>query len=470
MLTPPLLLADYAGYVDVSDRSAVGAATNVQLTAPGPQPAGLGGPQFGVDAFTQGQLRVRMTNRRVEWTLAYLPSLTFTNLQLGTGADPLLLMHAGHVGVAWLADRGVTVTVAEDATYGRFNSANVLAIGVGAPVAAATPPPPAPTPAGGAATPATGTAPPPPAAPMTGANLPPLQQAPPPKTINMVSTKTAAEVGAPIERHTHFTVGAAYFATGALGDTGTLQLPLQYGPSATVGVEHALSRRDTMVTKVLASSTQFTSLPCVQLTGVVTTALCRPVYELLQVGQGFQHMIDRTTAVTAQLGVTYTRIRNDTSQPFRPVWFPTGLLGVMHKSGERGAVLTEVDLSLVPVINTFTGTLTNYLQAQALLTEPVVTRVVLHATAGGAQTLPADGPAAATIIQGGLEFDYLVNKQLDLAVGERVFWQRQALAANLAANGGVLNANTPPTVLGFGDFFSTVAYFAVTVRAPELRF
>ncbi len=464
MLTPPLLLADYAGYVDASDASYVGLRLTKQLNNPGAPPGTPSPPaDVGVDFFTQPAVRIRMTNRRFEYTFAYLPSLTVTDLEAGSDTQAQILQN-GHIGVSWRADRQITITVAEDGTYGQYNSANVGVAAVGAAGAAAAggaPPPPAPAPA-----PTPGGTPPPPA-PIAGANLPPLQTAPAPSTVTLVSTRTGGEVAVQVDRRANFSVRGAYFAAGSLSDTSQFQIPIQYGPSAVATLNYALTRRDFSITTAGASVTQFTDLPCFGITGVVTTALCRPRDQLAQVTQAIQHAIERQTALTAQAGITFVRTRNDDGQPYRPVWFPTALTSLVHREGPKGAIVTEADLQLVPVINPFSGALANYLQLQGLVTEPVAHNVLLRIAAGGAQTIPNDGPAAATVVQGGVELDFAVNKQLDLGVGERAYWQRQAQGPNGLVV-GVLPA--PEAPLAFADFFSTVTYFAVTVRAPALRF
>ncbi len=461
MLTPPLLLADYAGYVDASDRSEMRLRVTQQLNNPG-VPPGTPTPtaEFGVDAYTQPALRIRLTNRRLEYTFAYLPSLTVTDLEAGSDSQAQILQN-GHIGVAWRADRQITITVAEDGTYGQYNSANVGVAAVGAAGAAAaggaaTQPAPAPAPGAAAAPPA----------PIAGANLPPLQTAPAPATVTLVSTRTGAEVAVQVDRRANFSVRGAYFAAGSLGDTSQFQIPIQYGPSAVATLNYALSRRDFSITTAGASVTQFTDLPCVNLTGVVTAAFCRPRDQLAQFTQAIQHAIERQTAFTAQAGITFVRTRNDDDQPYRPVWFPTALMSVVHREGPKGAIIEEVDLQLVPVINPFNGALANYLQLQGVLTEPVAHNVLLHIGAGAAQTIPTDGPTAATVVQGGVELDYAVNKQLDLGVGERAYFQRQAQLPNVPVGG----LPAPEAPLAFADFFSTVTYFAVTVRSPALRF
>jgi hypothetical protein len=473
MLFPPVLLADFAEYVDVSDRSEARARTTQQTSAPivvpanpnpmpanGMQPAQTAQPvvqtnntQFGVDFYTQPQLRLRMTDRVWTFTFGYLPSLTIDDIELGPTLD---LFHTGFVGAAW-HNRTVTLALTESATYGRFNSANVLPGGVAAAAAGGQ----------GNVTGTGGTT-----APMPGTGMAPapanLQTLPAPITIDTLSTNTQLFASAQTDHRTRLNLGVGYLTSGGVGGDSLKVYPARYGPTAEASVNYALSRRDTSVTTARGFVAQFSSLPCISVTGSGDpTALCRPRSELVGLTQGIAHAVDRTTAFTAEAGVAYTLARNDDSLPYRQTWYPTGRIGVAHREGPKGVILLNADAMLVPFVDALTGTLTNFVQVQGLLQEPIIRTVILRTSFGGGQTIPTTGIDAATIIHGELEFAFLVGKQIDIAVGERGVWQRQAVAPAADMNGVPV---APETTLPFADFFSTVTYLAVTLRAPALRF
>ena len=503
MLTPPLLLADYAGYVDVSDRSELQFRTTRQLSSPIVAAAATTTPggatpatvlpaaaleNSGLDFFTTPQLRVSMTNRRLEFTFSYLPSLTVTDAELVGGAE-VLFLNAGSVGAAWHADRQVTVTVLEDGTYGRYNSANLTPVpGVNA--ATGT------TMTGGTQAPPTTTGTPSgsPMTMMTGAGAPPaaLQVKPGPQTITVLSTRTAANVSIEADRRTHVTMGAAYYATGGLGSS-QVTLPEQYGPSADASLIYDLSRHDASLTAARAYSSQFVAVPCLALLGYgLSTDLCRPHDDVAILTQGFRHDLERTTSLTAEAGVSFVRALNVEGQADRSVWLPSGRVSVAHRvapkveAGKAAAGVaqaaneTQASLQLAPLVNSLTGGVSNFVQVQGLLAERLGPAFTLRGTLGGGQAIPVDSPSASTLAQGEVELDFIAGRQVNLAVGARAFWQRQAtipttpacpaMSSGASSTGCGVVFVPRGTPVAFADFFSAIVYFAVTVRAPELRF
>jgi hypothetical protein len=469
----PLIHADFANYLDVLDRSEI--QLNVTHAFPGQAYQGgnlvqtAGGTTLGINFFTQPVVRYRATNRRWEFTLGYLPSLTVTDVELGSGAGTLFLQE-GQAGVAWIPVRHLTIAVNEDATYGQFN-AGVLLPTV-APVAAGATAPAA----GTGAQPNAGTGPPPVPPGNTATNptpvMPgnPLQAQPQPQKVTIVTSHTAGNVGIQINRQAHVGFGGGYFTSGGLGVSSQEKLPLQYGPSANANFTYALGRRDFLITGANAYQAQFTSVDCAALRGqgIPGTAFCRPLDQFATLTQGYQHNIERNTALTTQAGVSLVRERDTDGDPFRSVWFPTGLVSVAHKSGTKGLVTTGATLALAPAVNALTGAVTNFITLQATLAEPVAAKVLLHAIAGGGQGYPPDSQASSTIVQGEVGVAYVLSKRVTLEVGQRAFWQRAAVVPGLNATGMAIMA--PPGAVAFADFFAEVTYFAVTVGAPELRF
>src|SRR5579859_6617662 len=134
----PLLLADFANYLDVIDRSEI--ELDATHTFPAAQPVvdpitgkvvagppAAGDTALSINFFTQPQVRYRATNRRWEFTLGYLPSLTVTDLELLGGAgEDVVVLHEGQAGVAWIPARHLTLAVNEDVSYGRFNAGILL--------------------------------------------------------------------------------------------------------------------------------------------------------------------------------------------------------------------------------------------------------------------------------------------------------------------------------------------------------
>jgi hypothetical protein len=140
----------------------------------------------------------------------------------------------------------------------------------------------------------------------------------------------------------------------------------------------------------------------------------------------------------------------------------------------------QASLQLAPLVNSLTGGVSNFVQVQGLLAERLGPAFSLRGTVGGGQAIPADSPSASTLAQGEVELDFIAGRQVNLALGARAFWQRQAtipttpacpsMSSGASSTGCGVVFVPPGTPVAFADFFSAIVYFAVTVRAPELRF
>src|SRR5271165_6493992 len=104
MHAPVVLVADYAGTFQVDDTT--------ELRARVTQPTGVGSTgqpiDGGIDFFTQPGAHVRITDRRWEYTLGYMPSLVVPILSLVP--ESYRLLHSGNAAIAW-HDRTVRIGV-----------------------------------------------------------------------------------------------------------------------------------------------------------------------------------------------------------------------------------------------------------------------------------------------------------------------------------------------------------------------
>ncbi|HEY8087528.1 MAG TPA: hypothetical protein VIF09_06785, partial [Polyangiaceae bacterium] len=103
---------------------------------------------------------------------------------------------------------------------------------------------------------------------------------------------------------------------------------------------------------------------------------------------------------------------------------------------------------LGPFVNILNGVVDESLTGEASLLYPLSGRVSLRSRVMAGQTIPSNAPAAATLVSGDLEVDYHVTRAVDLALGERGFWQDE---------------------VGLGTYFSTYGFAAVTVHPPLLH-
>ncbi|MGH7270537.1 MAG: hypothetical protein ACREJ3_08915, partial [Polyangiaceae bacterium] len=127
------LAAQYAGTIELLDRTDVRARSTEQLAAPaavgpGAPPAAAGtGIESGIDFVTTAGARLRLYDRRWEWTLSYSPSLIIPDViplqSLGLQQpEGVQLLHVGSAGVSWHS-RLVHVSLTEAVSYGELNSA-----------------------------------------------------------------------------------------------------------------------------------------------------------------------------------------------------------------------------------------------------------------------------------------------------------------------------------------------------------
>ncbi len=295
---------------------------------------------------------------------------------------------------------------------------------------------------------------------------PTLQTLPQPTTITLLSSRSALSLDERIGRHTSFYVDGAYLRSGGLGTESLAVLPEQYGGRADAYVVHDFSPRDASVTTAFAFTTDFTHAPCA---GVIVpvgevTPICAPQARVAYLTEGWRHLIERTTTLPAERSASAPGGSARTpASPFHPFWYPAGAASVSHRfGGPKGKSSLEFDVFLTPTIDPTTGSLSDFLATQVALLDIMTSVVTTRVTGGVGQSLAPVGPSSSTTVHAELEVDYLVNRQVELALGERTAWQ------NNEPTGQTVLRGLPSS--NFGSFFSTFTYFAVTVRAPALRF
>jgi hypothetical protein len=424
MLPLVVLAADYAGTLEVAERTEVRARATQQT--------GSASPPGGVDVLAQPQLRAHADDRRWELTLGYMPSLTLTDLEASASA---LVLHTGGAAVRW-HDRSVRVGLTEDAVYGTFNSANLVA-------------PNAPTQVSNAPAAA-------PAAPPTA-----IQPTPPPTPITLLATRIALSTFARTDPRTLLSAGAAYLTSGGADAKSRLSLPESYGPRADASLSYSVSRRDQVVTSAFGQAANVTGVACTP-TGVAagspppgTTAAtggaqstCAAQDQLAHLDEAVNHAVAPTAMFSVGIGASVARSRPSGDLPYRTVLFPSGAISFQYGSPQRTGFVLGLSATLGPFIDPQTGALSNRAQQNATLVEPFSQVITLRLSVGGAEPIPAD-PLTATILFGDMSVDVLADRAVALAVGARGMWQK----------GDAL-----------GEFFSAFGYLAVTLTAPRLRF
>jgi hypothetical protein len=417
------LAADIAATLDLSDRTEVRARSlqqggTVSGSGPGLSP-------LGVDVATLGDLRLRATDRRWDYSVAYSVSLIAPDIELGLTPQVLQL---ASVSATW-HDRFVRIGVREDATYGLENSAYLVPTQL--PAQTTTP----------------------------GAPPPSLQAAPAPQTITLGSSRTTLTSGLMFDRRTRASASVEYVLSGGLDTASQAQLPFQTGPRASADFTYAVSRSDTVITAVTAQQSDFSVSACpppagpaasISLGGFSASTTCQLSDRIGQVTEGYRHKLSRSAGVSASAGAAVAAVRLHPQDTFGNSFYPIGeasFTDVLTRAGDTVTLFARY----WPAVDIRTGLVLSSLQVESTLQEHITRLLALRFATGVAQSIPTDQPAAATILHGDVGVEYQADRSrwLALSLGERMYWQNQN---------------------GLGSFLSAFGYVAVTVRERTLHF
>jgi len=423
MLPLAAVFAQYSSTLDLSDRTEIRARSTIQLAAPAGQQSGITVAP-AVDAFTQPEARLVVANRTWQYIVSSFVGLTVPDILRAVGREPLdtdegLVTFGGATAsVRYRAGR-LLVDLSETGSLGRQNSAFLFQ----------TPTAPGQTTV--------------------------VQTAPQPTTILTGSTDTVGNIGLRLSPRAEVSLRGEYIVSGGINSAAKQVLPEQYGPRASGIFDYTVSKRDRLLTTVSAQSTRFTNGECLSAAGLASGTLlaCAPEDQVASVGESLRHLLTRRADLTLGAGVAVARTKSIPHDPFSVHEYPTAEAAVSVRFGDRAETATaKVDLLLVPYIDARTGIVSDRFQGTVSLVDILTSRVTVQAAADLAQTItplfPSD-PSPATIVSAELEADFRVNRQIDLSLGERAFWQNQE---------------------GYGTFISAFGFFGVTVRDPTLHF
>ena len=433
MLFPPVLLAQYAGTLEIQDTSRIDARSNQPYTlAPTPPPREVA---LASDASIAPMARLRLSDRQWDYVLTYSPTFTVTDVELISESQPVVL-NAGMASIGW-HDRFLRVVVSESASYGWED----LAYLYGTPVAGQT---------SGQSLGQTG-----------GSAAIPLQVFP------FGSSSTTASVTMHETRSVTVNVSGGYSLTGNLTNNpaATTIYPEQYGPSAAASVAYTMSRADSLLT--LASAQEITT-PVGVCVGGTAGQTCRQVAPILLVEETARHRLSPTANVSASLGVSGSIYPLATGEAWGIL--PVGGVAYTDRFGaaphdprdllEPSGVRLSADLA--PTINVFTGSPSNRVQLTASLVSRIAPDVSVSFLAGALQTIsfPRPDPSPLTLVNGGIDLRFRVTRLISVSAGVQAFWENQQNVGVIPTAG----ATNGPTTLA-----TEVGYVALTVRLPRLR-
>jgi hypothetical protein len=443
MIVTTALAAQYAGTFDVSDTTRI-AARNTQ-PAPIVTTSGgtVGEDVLAADLSTTATARLALTDRFWEYALAYSPTVTAPDVEIGL--SPLVL-NTGTALVGWHG-QFVRVLVSEAVSYGLLNSAFLYA----APTAQGTQMPAA----GEAGTGGTGT---------TGGTAPPAGQTTTgatgtvqtgrqgAATFTYGSSNTAASLAVVTGRHTILTLTASYLASGGLNAAAKAnEFPEQYGPLATIAFGDAVSRTDTLTTIVSGGESTTSGLcpppPGQPVPPILPFCVVETPYFSAQ--EGLRHRISGAATIGLNLGASAAVAR--TPYVHQAVVDPIIVASYTEALSTRGTSAFSVSAGFVPTVDIRTGLPSNRAQATLSVSEPLASRTTLMVTAAALQSVPIPVADAypITSLTGTAEIRIAADRQVDLGIGIQSLWQNQ-----------------PP----YGNLLSNIGYVSVIARLPTARF
>jgi hypothetical protein len=443
MLSVPVLVAQFAGSLDLVDSSRIG----VRATQPLPVvPQG----QIAVasDVSTAGGILTRVHNRRWDFALGYSASVTAGDVELGVHP---IFMQAANASVGWHG-RFVRWTVSESVSYGQVSTL--------IPYQQATVPN-APSTAGQPTMPAQGTMP---GQPTTSPGQPgqtttPGQTPGPPQTtllngtrtdtFSVVSSDTSAGLGLPLGRRATFSASVGYGRTGALNGDGEAYLPTQYAMRAGMGLFYVLSRADVLGTTASVADTITPSGQC--LPGETNGPTCRTETPVAGLSASYTHRLSVRSSLSVNAGAAASVALSSSQPPARElVIVPTG--GASYTEVLEGARTLTLSVQVSPMVDMRTGDFSNRVSASAVVSQRLAPGVTGSATASVLQSIdfPTIDPNPITAVNGGVVLAVRLTRLLDLSMGATVLWQVQTSFA--------------PAL------FSEAGFVGVTAHAPTLHF
>jgi hypothetical protein len=481
MMVTAVLAAQYAGTLDLLD------STRIDGRASDPAVAVTVGDRpekviVAADFTNTASARLRLRDRRWDYSLSYSPSLTAPDLELaldppptnGTNpAAPAVLQTFG-ASIAW-HDRFVAVIVSESGSMGALSTA--LPYQLPATAQAADTPGQTTTPNQGTtpnqptnpSQPTTPAQPTNPGAMNPGQTLNPGQSAGSTGnggqanlllrqgTILYGASNTNVAIAARLGRRTTAYVGGGYAFGGGLDANARLALPEQFGPSATASVGHTISPTDTLS---VAASGQYTITSGLCAPGqapqtnagpfTTTSAFCRTIVPAAQALGGFHRQLSTTSTLSLNAGASVDVIDNPNGSSEVAI-LPSG--GVIYSNHFAGRGLTNLLVSgqIIPVVDILTGLPNARFENATALSGPVYRNVLVTLSAGFTRSLPIPSNRfPITALSGGADVRVRMSVLFDLVFGEQTFWQYQA-------------GFPPPLVTAIG-------YVGVTARAPTLHF
>jgi hypothetical protein len=377
--------------------------------------------QAALDLATLVDARAVMAFRHAVYTLAYMPTLTFVDVNSFALTQPALINNV-LASAEWQEGRAL-IGVRELAGYGLYTLASTTFPAAGAPVA-------------------TGPTGLPPAVP--NAQLPPSVD-----SLLYGSSNTSVSSTLALRPWTvAATVG--YQLQGGLNSAAQSALPFQQGPYAQGLADLRADRRNHLVTVVNGQDTSFTS-------PIVNTEVL-----LIQAQEEWRHAWTRTTDTMLAAGASEARTRDGAFAPYAFSTEPTAEASFEQRFGHgqnHGSV--GLDVRLAPFVNQLLGLVDERVQGAASASWSR-RKLTLRATATAAESTDQSSPIASKLVSAEIDAAYAQSQVVSFDVGAREIAYDQTYPSTTTTG-----AAGPPQYLSYSQ---TLVFIAVTLRAVKTTF
>lgn len=400
----------FAGTLDVSNKTEIRARAT--QGAPPPNPS--------LDVADGPVARLRLTDRRWDFTLGYSALALLPDLEIGVSPQ---LLQSGDARVAW-HDRHVSIRLSELATYGDLNSSYLLGGG---------PAPPVPptittvTPAGNG-----------------------VQALPAPTTIQYGSSRTALASDLVMSRRWGASLTVDYVVQGGVDQASRAVLPLLREPRGQASIDYSLTRTDRLGTRAAVLRADSLAAPCSpSIVGAPADGVCEPTVEEAQLEEAWKHGFTRTLDGSLAAGAGLLQMRLQPQQPFVRSILPVARATLTHSEGvAEDARRVAFEALLAPVLDLTTGMLDERVQGTASATIPI-RRVKLEGSLALARSVESRFIQPGTYFRVSVDVEYRVSRTFGVGVGAYYAWQAQE---------------------GIGTFSGEIVSAHATARIPTLRF
>lgn len=440
MIATAVLAAQYAGTLDLSETTRIGARSSIPApVVPLPTPGAFGTDYLAADLAASFTARLHVLDPHWDYALYYSPTLTAADVELGFVPQ---LLQTGGAAIGWHG-RFLRVTLSESASYARISSALLFqqltvqgqTLGPAPPITAGQTTTPGQTITPGQTTTPGQT----PVGPTTQ-----LQPTVAPAGIDFGSTSTIGSVSDRTGRRSSVSLAGGYLVSGGLNPPAKLIFPISYGPLAIGTVAYGLTPVDSLVVTASGQKTT-TSGACPP----PSTLLCVEDTPLAELRASLHDQLTGAMSLSVTGGVAGYVITTPLLK--EAVIQPEGAVVLSDRFGAAGRSSWTLSTGLAPSVDIRTGLVSNRLQAFAALADLVVYKVMVVYTAGLVQSVPfpTTDPYPITALSGGIEARMPVDRQIIVSAGLQEVWQNQG---------------------SYGTLLLSFGYVSVTARAETLTF